>query len=78
MDGFTAGIDQFLVILQLLIREVKQPLLFARQKAKYPLSQILRKGQRKMKTGVFWKENKPRQDYNQVKAENQVTNVSPE
>jgi hypothetical protein len=33
MDGFTAGVDQFLVILQLLIRDLKQALLLARQKA---------------------------------------------
>lgn len=33
MDGLTAGMDPFLVILQLLIREHKQALLLAKQKA---------------------------------------------
>lgn len=36
MDGFATGMDQFLVILQSLIRELKQALLLARQKAKSP------------------------------------------
>lgn len=31
-----------------------------------------------MKTDVFWKKSMPRQDYNQLNAENPVTNVSPE
>lgn len=31
-----------------------------------------------MKTDAFWKQSMPRQDYSQLKAENQATHVSPE
>lgn len=70
MDGFTTGVDQFLVILQLLIRETQIALPLARQKATPPLIN-LGKSQRNTKTDIFWKHSMPRQDYNQHKAESQ-------
>lgn len=54
MDGFTAGMDQFLVILQLLIGELPTEFLLpARQKANPAPSEIWRKSRRNLKTDVI-------------------------
>lgn len=71
MDRFTAGMDQFLVILQLLIREHKQALLVAKQKAS-PLPHFinLEKQPKKHENWHILETEHANKDYNQLKAKN--------
>lgn len=58
MGGFTARVDQFLVILQLLIKELKQLRYLPDKKTLKPSPINLEKSQRNMKTDLFWKKKK--------------------
>lgn len=78
MDGFTAGMDQFLVILQLSIRELKQALLLARQKANPP--SLHKSWERAKETWkLMYSGNRACQDKIITNSKlRRVTNVSPE